>query len=135
MHWALKISDPDRWGETDKNISQAWIEKNDGPFKVLLDQYKYPNRYPDLNQEAVLNAAIELMLKPLETALESNRYVLGNQLTWVDIAIFPFIRQFSMVNSEQFDQLPFSLTKQWLDQHVQSDLFNSVMFKYPTWID
>lgn len=135
MHWALKISDPDRWGEADENISQAWIEKNDGPFKVLLDQYKYPNRYPDLNQEAVFNAAIELMLKPLETTLESNRYVLGNQLSWVDVAIFPFIRQFSMVNPQQFDELPFASTKQWLRQHTQSDLFNSVMHKYPAWID
>lgn len=135
MHWALKISDPDHWGETDENISQTWIEKNDGPFKVLLDQYKYPNRYPDLNQGAVLNAAIELMLKPLETALESSRYVLGNQLTWVDIAIFPFIRQFSMVNPQQFDELPFASTKQWLHHHIQSDLFNLVMHKYPVWID
>jgi len=135
MHWALKRSDPDQWGQTDENISQTWIEKNDGPFKALLDQYKYPNRHPDLQQDAVFNAAIELMLKPLETALESNRYVLGNQLTWVDIAIFPFIRQFSMVNPQQFDELSFDSTKQWLHQHIQSDLFNSVMHQYPVWID
>jgi len=135
MRWALKISDPDHWGEVDENASQNWIEKNDGPFKVLLDQYKYPNRHPEQNQLAVLNTAIDLMLKPLETALEANQYVLGNQLSWVDIAIFPFIRQFSMVNPQQFDQLPFALTKQWLHQHVQSDLFKSIMIKYPVWID
>jgi glutathione S-transferase len=135
MHWALKISDPDRWVEVDENASRNWIEKNDGPFKVLLDQYKYPNRYPEQNQSAVLNTAIDLMLQPLETALETNRYVLGNELSWVDIAIFPFIRQFSMANPQHFDQLPFTLTKQWLHQQTQSELFKSVMLKYPVWID
>ena len=135
MHWALTISDPDHWAEVDENVSQDWIDKNDGPFKALLDQYKYPNRYPDLNPETVLNDAIELMLKPLEIRLESNRYLLGNQLTWVDIAIFPFIRQFSMVNPQQFDQLPFLSTKKWLTQLIQSELFNSVMHKYPVWIE
>ena len=135
MHWALTISDPDHWAEVDENLSQDWIDKNDGPFKALLDQYKYPNRYPALNPETVLNDAIELMLKPLEITLESNRYLLGNQLTWVDIAIFPFIRQFSMVNPQQFDQLPFPSTKKWLTQLIQSELFNSVMHKYPVWIE
>ena len=135
MYWALKISDPDHWREIDENASRNWIEKNDGPFKVLLDQYKYPNRYPDLNQETVLNDAIELMLKPLETALESNDYLLGKQLSLVDVAIFPFIRQFSMVNPQQFDQLPFVLTKKWLHQQIQSELFKSVMLKYPVWMD
>ena len=135
MHWALTISDPDHWAEVDENLSRDWIDKNDGPFKALLDQYKYPNRYPDLNPETVLNDAIELMLKPLEITLESNRYLLGNQLTWVDIAIFPFIRQFSMVNPQQFEQLPFPLTKKWLTQLTQSELFHSVMHKYPVWIE
>lgn len=135
MRWALKISDPDHWGEVDDSVSQNWIEKNDGPFKALLDQYKYPNRYPDLNQAAVLNAAIDLMLMPMETALESSEYLLSKQLTWVDIALFPFMRQFSMVNPQQFEELPFPAIKKWLDQLMQSPLFASVMQKHPVWID
>ena len=135
MHWALRKSDLDDWAVVDETISQAWMIKNDGPFKALLDQYKYPNRYPNLNQAEVLNAAKELMLKPMETALQSSEYLLGNKMTWVDVAIFPFIRQFSMVNQEQFEKLPFALTKQWLNQHIKSELFNSVMHQYPNWID
>jgi glutathione S-transferase len=135
MHWALTISDPDHWAEVDENVSQDWIDKNDGPFKTLLDQYKYPNRYPDLNPETVLNEAIELMLKPLESALESHDYLLSKKLSLVDVAIFPFIRQFSMVNPQQFDQLPFPSTKKWLTQLTQSELFHSVMHKYPVWIE
>lgn len=135
MRWALRKSDPDGWMAVDELISQEWVEKNDGPFKALLDQFKYPNRYPDLHQEEVLSAAIDLMLKPMETALQSSQYLLGGKMTWVDVAIFPFIRQFSMVNPQEFDNLPLAATKKWLKQQMESELFNSVMHKYPTWID
>lgn len=135
MRWALERSDPDGWMEVDEQVSRVWIEKNDGPFKVLLDQYKYPNRFPDLSQEDVLNRAIELMLKPMESALQSSRYLMGNKMSLVDVAIFPFIRQFAAVNPQQFGGLPFASVKTWLNQHLASDLFNSVMDKHPTWLD
>ena len=135
IHWALQKSDPDNWSEIDKDAAQIWIEKNDGPFKVLLDQYKYPNRYSNLNQNDVLDSAIELMLKPMDDALKSSQFLLGNKQSWLDAAIFPFIRQFSMVNLERFDQLPLPALKKWLAQYLQSELFNAVMYKYPTWKD
>lgn len=135
MHWALDRSDPDGWKQVDNAVSQAWIEKNDGPFKVLLDQYKYPNRFPDLNEGDVLNSAIDLMLKPMEKALQSSDYLLGNKISWVDVAIFPFIRQFAAVNPKRFEELPFTSIHAWLNQHLESDLFNSVMDKHPTWLD
>lgn len=135
MLWALAKSDPESWGAVDEEVSQIWIEKNDIPFKNLLDQYKYPNRFPDLNTEDVLNSAMDLMLVPMENALKSNQYLLGNQMSWVDIAIFPFIRQFAAVNPESFEGLPFEALKVWLKRHLESDLFISVMDKHPTWID
>ena len=135
MRWALERSDPDGWREVDKDVSQAWIEKNDGLFKALLDQYKYPNRFPDLIQEDVFDCAIELMLKPMDVALQSSKFLMGNKMSLVDIAIFPFIRQFAAVNPERFEGLPFASVKTWLNQHLESELFNSVMGKHPTWID
>jgi len=135
MHWALEMSDPDGWAVNGGPIHQGWVEKNDGPFKTLLDKYKYPNRHPKLNQENVLSVIKELMLKPMEIALQSSQYLIGSKMTWVDVAIFPFIRQFSMVNPKGFEDLPFTLTKKWLNRYIESELFNSVMLKYPTWID
>jgi glutathione S-transferase len=73
------------------------------------------------------------MLKPMNDALESHQYLLGNQQSWVDVAIFPFVRQFSMVNISRFDQLPFPALKRWLANYLQSELFNAVMHKHPTW--
>jgi glutathione S-transferase len=135
MRWALERSDPDGWSQVDEVESRVWIEKNDGPFKALLDQYKYLNRFPDLRREDVVSAAIELMLQPMEMRLNSSQYLLGNRMSWVDVAIFPFIRQFAAVNQTWFDGLALTSLKSWLDHHLRSELFHSVMDKYPTWSD
>jgi len=135
MQWALEQSDPDGWLRVDHILAQEWIGKNDGPFKVLLDQYKYPNRFPELSQIEVLGSSSKLMLEPLETALQSSSFLLGNNPSWVDIAIFPFIRQFSMVDLQKFNELPIPKTQQWLNQLLESELFKSVMSKYPVWVD
>ena len=135
MHWALQKSDPDGWKNVDEKIANKWIENNDGLFKTLLDQYKYPNRYPELNPEEVLNTAIEFMLKPMESNLQQTEYLIGNQISWVDVAIFPFIRQFAGVNPQKFEDLPLPATRKWLSQHIESQLFNAVMEKHPTWVE
>ena len=135
MRWAIKQSDPARWGVVDEVIAQAWVDVNDGPFKTLLDQYKYPNRFPELDREAVLNEALQIMLLPMELSLQKSQYLLGDNMTWVDVAIFPFIRQFSMVDIKRFEQLPIPALRAWLTRHLESDLFNSVMDKYPAWLD
>lgn len=135
MHWALERFDPAGWCLVDMEVAQEWIARNDGPFKVLLDQYKYPNRHPHLNQEDILGSAIDLMLNPIEMHLQSTQYLLGNNMTWVDVAIFPFIRQFSMVDPKKFDALLLPLLKKWLQNHLDSKLFQSVMDKHPTWTD
>ncbi|MBU3555178.1 glutathione S-transferase [Polynucleobacter campilacus] len=135
MCWALKVSDPDGWNMLDENIAKTWIEKNDEVFKGLLDQYKYPNRYPQLNQVAVLADVMELMLEPMERALGSSEYLLGGRMTWVDVAIFPFIRQFSMVDQQKFELLPIPHIQKWLRRQIESKLFLSVMDKHPAWRD
>ena len=135
MRWAIKQSDPAGWGKVDDVIAQAWIDKNDGPFKVLLDQYKYPNRFPELDPEVVLNEVLQFMLLPMEQSLQKSQYLLGDNMTWVDVAIFPFIRQFSMVDIKRFERLPIPAVRVWLTRHLESDLFHSVMDKYPAWLD
>jgi len=135
MQWALKASDPDGWSDLDESIAQAWIKKNDELFKSLLDQYKYPNRHSELDQAVVLADAMELMLKPMEVMMGSSKYLLGNKMTWIDVAIFPFIRQFMMVDQQRFAELPFPHLQRWLRQYMESELFISVMDKHPTWRD
>ena len=135
MLWALGQSDPDGWLQVDSQKAKTWVANNDGLFKTLLDQYKYPNRYPELNPDEVLRSAMELMLNPIENTLQEQAFLLGNKISWVDVALFPFIRQFSMVNPEQFAQLPLPKTRQWLSNNIGSALFEAIMEKHPTWVD
>ena len=136
MKWALKQSDPDQWlsAQTEPTIDQ-WVKKNDGPFKKLLDQYKYPDRYPDISLEETLSQARSLFLGPINEQLKTSPYLLGSRISLADIAIFPFVRQFAMVDQEWMDQSDLHFLKQWLNERLESSLFVGVMQKYPTWHD
>jgi glutathione S-transferase len=136
MKWALRQSDPDQWfsAETESLIDE-WVANNDGPFKKLLDQYKYPDRYPDIQLEETLSQAVALYLGPINERLKVNPYLLGPKVSLADIAIFPFVRQFVMVEPDWIDQAGLNFLKQWLNAHLESSLFLSVMQKYPTWHD
>jgi glutathione S-transferase len=139
MYWALKQSDPDQWlpeqDSPQRQEMQTWIACNDGPFKQLLDQYKYPNRFPELSSEIVLQTACEIYLHPLNQRLEKNQFLQGKNLSMLDIALFPFVRQWMMVDENRFQQLDLKLLSAWLNFLIMSDLFNKAMAKYPVWRD
>ena len=136
MKWALRLSDPDQWlSAQTESVIDEWVEKNDGPFKKLLDQYKYPDRYPDISLEETLSQATSLFLGPINEHLKRSAYLLGPKISLADIAIFPFVRQFAMVDPDWIDQSGLKFLKQWLNEHIESPLFLSVMQKYPTWYD
>ena len=78
MRWAIAQHDPDVWCPTDLKSEIAYlIDTNDGPFKKLLDSYKYPERalsegYPTRTE--VLEAAVELFVEPLNQRLSKNKF-------------------------------------------------------------
>jgi glutathione S-transferase len=136
MKWALRQSDPDQWLSKDtESLIDEWVAKNDGPFKKLLDQYKYPDMHPDVQPEETLTQAMALFLGPINEQLKANPYLLGPKISLADIALFPFVRQFAMVDPDRFDQSGLLFLKQWLNERLESPLFLSVMQKYPTWQD
>lgn len=136
MKWALSQHDPDGW-LTKENILDVitLINANDGDFKKILDQYKYPARFPELNPEDVLAKALNQHLRPLNDQLKKTQYLLGAKLSMADVAIFPFIRQFHMVDEALFSLYQLEALKKWLNDHIESDLFINVMQKYPVWQD
>jgi glutathione S-transferase len=136
MQWALAQSDSDQWfkKELEQSIHQ-WVATNDGPFKKLLDQYKYPDRFPQENIENTLKSALELQLQPLEHQLSQSPFIFGEKMSLADVAIFPFVRQFAMVDQARFDQLGLIALKRWLNGYLESRLYLSVMTKYPVWKD
>jgi glutathione S-transferase len=139
MKWALAQHDPDVWYPTDLEPEITYlINMNDGPFKKILDSYKYPERIFSesyLPGPEALKSAVELFIDPLNQRLSRNKCLVSNQISLADIAIFPFIRQFSMVDPVWFANSGFHELKKWLLYHLESPLFTGVMQKYPTWID
>ena len=104
------------------------IEENDNEFKYWLDRYKYFDRFPK-NTRDYYRAKCSEYLTKLNKLLEYNQYLLTNKLLFVDVAIFPFIRQCANVDKDWF-QDAFPLLTNWLNNIIDSKLFVSVMDKY-----
>lgn len=133
MRWALSQSDPENWLAVDSQQEQSTlIEENDNEFKGWLDKYKYWDRYPEQSQQDYRIKA-ENFLSTLELRLQQNSYLLGDNICMADIAIFPFIRQFAFVDKPWFDDADYPLVQRWLNQFLQSKLFEQVMEKHALW--
>lgn len=136
MLWALGKNDPLACLPTEQKAladTAALIELNDNSFKTHLDHYKYADRFPAFPPEHYRQQGEAFLLK-LDQMLEKNSYLMGESMTLADIAIFPFIRQFSSVDRNWFDQSPYIRLRKWLDMHLSSPLFLGVMKKYPGWM-
>jgi len=131
MRWALTRNDPDKW-LLHNHQANTLITTNDFEFKTYLDHYKYADRHPAYGAEHYRTQG-ERFLQQLEQHLNQATYLLGEKLSIADIAIFPFIRQFSLVDKHWFDQSPYPKLQQWLAHLLQSNLFTQVMQKYPPW--
>lgn len=138
MRWALQQQDSADWQRLKQPALQQVIDglivENDGAFKRALDRYKYPDRFPEQSQ-AEYRAQGEVFLQLLEDRLNIGTFLLGDSLSLADVAIFPFIRQFAAVDAAWFALSPYPKLRAWLATLVASDLFTSVMEKYPTWTE
>jgi len=133
MQWALNINDPKNWFlDSDNNLSADLLSMNDNEFKQHLDRYKYANRYPENSLEYYRDKAKDFPAR-LDALLRSNRFILSGQPSLIDIAIFPFIRQFAFVDKNWFDTMSWVNLKNWLDYFLESELFLSVMKKHLPW--
>lgn len=136
IFWALSQNDPDNWYQALAGDRQGEIEflinRNDMDFKPWLDKYKYAVGYPEHSQEYYRTSA-EVYLADLDARLSASKYLMGDQLTVADIAIFPFIRQFAFVDKAWFDQTKYTALRLWLEALLDSKLFNAVMTKYQPW--
>lgn len=133
MRWALTQQDPQGWLHAAPEAIDALIGLNDGAFKQALDRYKYPERYPALSQPEY-RAQGELFLQTLETALTQHAFLLGEQASLADVAIFPFIRQFAAVDAVWFAHSPYPQLRAWLAGWLDSALFAQIMQKFPAYI-
>jgi len=120
-------------GDTEQlAAANALVHFNDSEFKPLLDQYKYVDRHPE-HPAAYYRQQADAFLQRLDDLLAKNNYLLGDSISLADIGIFPFIRQFAHVDIDWFTGLPHRHLIKWYEQQIKSDLFVSIMKKYPVW--
>ncbi len=134
MGWALHQSDDTGWINVDNERLQALITENDGGFKQALDKYKYAILFPEQPMETYRQQG-EVFLQKLEALLGQTKYLLADYVSMADIAIFPFVRQFSGVDTAWFEAASYPKLKAWLKGLMQSELFLSIMEKQPTYIE
>lgn len=133
MQWALKEHAlQTNIPEVTEASVLAIVTENDNTFKRALDAYKYPERYPNKTQMQHRSDG-EIFLHKLESLLLKNTYLFTTTSSFADIAIFPFVRQFSAVDTAWFEQANYPKLQTWLKSLTESELFKSIMEKYPTY--
>ena len=112
----------------EKQLALEIIKENDTNFKKALDAYKYSMQYQEKNIEQLFNET-NIFLDNLETKLSITHFLVNDHVTFVDIAIFPFVRQLVNVNKERFYRLGLKSIERWLNSLIDSDLFKQAMLK------
>jgi len=135
MLWALEQSDPEGLRDCSNEILEAMdilVAESDGPFKLALDRYKYPNRYENISREDQRELGAEFIHK-LDVLLEGCAFLFGDRFSFADAAILPFVRQFAHVDRDWFWAGDWTNAIRWLDAFLESDRFKAIMIKYPQW--
>jgi len=132
MQWAYGVNDPEQWWmRAQSPVNQELLGVCDGRFKHHLDRYKYPERFNETDKALHRDAAVEALLKPLDAQLQISPQLGGEIPCATDIAIFPFVRQFSAVEPAWFGALPLPALKTWLSNWLSHPLFEAAMVRLP----
>ena len=129
MLWSLKQKENQTWLIDNSEID--FINVHDLEFKKWLDRYKYHDRYPDYSKEYYRDKCSKI-LSTYEDRLSHTKCFMRDDISIIDIAIFPFIRQFANVDYNWFEN-NYIYIKKWFENISSSNLFKSVMYKYDTW--
>jgi len=133
--WALKEHDPEHLlnpiGASEAEML-ALISTMDNSFKPLLDRYKYRfHAEPDAAKSARDDATF--FLRELNERLEGQNFLFGDRISFADLCILPFVRQFAHVDKDWFWAQDFASVIAWLDAFLDSDRFAAIMQKFAVW--
>ena len=133
IDWALNLNDPDDWQRSkDTKKTKELIKINDGEFKYHLDRYKYSKRYENEDPEFHRKKCLKF-IESINNELNNSEYIFDDNISYADIVLLPFIRQFRIADIDWFDALPYNNLKKWLSGFLDSTLLNSIMKKYDLW--
>ena len=133
MKWALSINDPEMWFDQNSEKQVELIKLNDDKFKKWLDKYKYHVRFPEYPLE-YYRKGCEKILDIYEDRLKDKSFFFGASISLADIAVMPFIRQFSNVDIGYFNNR-FTFLAKWKQSLISLEIFSKMMNKFEVWED
>ena len=131
MKWSVSVNDPDSWYVNNIDYQLEIISINDKEFKKWLDRYKYHDRYPEYSVE-YYRGKCEKILDNFEKILDSEKFLFSNNISLSDIALLPFVRQFSNVDIIWFRNRFINLSG-WMDELIGMEIFQAMMKKFEIW--
>ncbi len=131
MKWALSINDPEMWFDKNKEEQVDLIKLNDDKFKKWLDKYKYHVRFPEYPLE-YYRRECEKILDIYEVRLKDKSFLFGATISLADVAIMPFVRQFSNVDIGYFNNR-FTFLSKWKQSLISLEIFSKMMNKFEVW--
>ena len=137
INYALSQNDPDAICNVepdDQKIIDRLTNKNDTIFAPLLNKYKYFNRHPEESQSSYREQIEIHFLQQMNTQLELFPYLIGQKLSVADIAIFPFIRQFTHVDPSWPLDMHYKSLATWLERFTKAPSFEIIMQKNTPWV-
>ena len=111
--------------------ASEWIRSCDGEFKELLDQCRYPQRYPHSDANIARQRALSLLRLWNQELIDHPELGERPELTWL---IGPFLRQFRNIDAERFALEPgLEPLRGWLEAWLSSPALQAVMD--PPWAE
>ncbi len=135
INWVLDNSNifKDNINSKQIKLTENIITTFDIKFKHHLDRYKYSARYREGDRSFHRDICLKILID-LELILSNSDWIFGHDISKLDIAILPFIRQFRIADPEWFDScLEIKKVQKLLNHFLESDLFKKIMFKYDEW--
>lgn len=136
MIWALIRHDPENWLR-DKEADIASAKDFLDAFKDRLDRYKYASRYDESKKrgdvDLTMRAEALAVLQDFTASLGQTKFLRGNAPQLIDIASFPFVRQFAAVERGWWSETAPEGLQTWLQTLITSERFKRIMKKHPLW--
>lgn len=133
VEWALEQKGEPQLSPSLEAEAQALIQFNDTEFVKIAHRYKYRDKYPEAdfhpNEQKLYQH-----LATLNHRLSSRSFLIADNITKADIAVFPFIRQVVQIAPEKFAMSSLQQLMQWLNNFLQLPLFEYIMFNHAVWV-
>ena len=133
INWAIDQNDPKNWKDTPDDILDKYTHEMTDVFIPNLNAYKYPDRYENAKPDTSRQVCINYLEQMNATLVKKSGYLGGHRMSKADVAVFPFIRQFRIVDEDDFDRLSLPALHRWFSEFWRSDIYNGVMEKYDPW--